>query len=161
MRYAQINEMDTVNGYGVCTSIFFQGCTHHCDGCFNKSTWDFKGGKEFTEEIQAEFIKACQEPYIAGISLLGGEPLQQPHDEIKSFLKRLKTLNKTIYLWSGSTYGELVKSPYADCLQYIDVLIDGEFKKELADFRLHLRGSKNQRILYLKNGKIVVDKSER
>ena len=156
MRIAQINNMDTVNGYGICTSIFFQGCTHHCDGCFNSSTWDFNGGKYFTEELQAEFLKACKEPYIDGISLLGGEPLQQPLNEIYDFLKHLKTeTNKTIYLWSGSTYEEIIKSPYAKCLKYVDVLIDGEYKKDLTDFRLHLRGSSNQRILKLKDGKIV------
>ena len=149
MRYAQINEMDTVNGQGVCCSIFFQGCTHHCKGCFNESTWDFNGGRYFTKEIQDKFIEACKKPYISGISLLGGEPLQQPHNEIKSFLKRLKTLNKTIYLWSGSTLDEIKNSPYADCLEYVDVLIDGEFKEDLQDFTLQLRGSSNQKIWYL------------
>ena len=154
MRIAQINGTDTINGYGICCSIFFQGCTHHCDGCFNTSTWDFKGGKEFTKELQDKFINACKKPYISGISLLGGEPLQQPHDEIKAFLKRLKTLNKPIYVWTGSTFEELIDSPYKDCLQYIDFLIDGKFDKNLQDFRLHLRGSSNQRILKLKNGEI-------
>lgn len=154
MRIAQINEMDTVNGYGICCSIFFQGCTHRCNGCFNQNTWNFKGGKEFTKELQDKFINACKKPYISGISLLGGEPLQQPHDEIKAFLKRLKTLNKTIYVWTGSTFEELINSPYKDCLKYIDFLIDGKFDKNLQDFRLHLRGSSNQRILKLKNGEI-------
>lgn len=154
MRIAQINEMDVINGYGICCSIFFQGCTYHCDGCFNTSTWDFKGGKEFTKELQDKFINACKKPYIKGISLLGGEPLQQPHDEIKAFLKRLKTLNKTIYVWTGSTFEELINSPYKDCLQYIDILIDGKFDKDLQDFKLHLMGSSNQRILKLENGEI-------
>ena len=150
MHYNKIRKMDISNGPGVRVAIFFQGCTHHCDGCFNQNTWDFKGGKEFTKELQDKFINACKKPYITGISLLGGEPLQQPHDEIKAFLKRLKTLNKTIYVWSGSTFEELINSPYKDCLQYIDFLIDGKFDKNLQDFRLHLRGSSNQRIIDVK-----------
>jgi anaerobic ribonucleoside-triphosphate reductase activating protein len=150
MRYSQLRDLDIVNGLDIGAALFVQGCPLHCPNCFNQSTWDFKGGKEFTKELQDKFIDACKKPYIRGISLLGGEPLQQPHDEIKAFLKRLKTLNKTIYVWTGSTFEELIKSPYRDCLPYIDFLIDGKFDKNLQDFRLHLRGSSNQRIIDVK-----------
>ena len=154
MRYAKIRKQDITNGNGVRVSIFFQGCRFHCKNCFNQSTWNFDGGEELTEEKICELIRYATYPYIKGISILGGEPFQQPADELLEFLKRLKReVNKPIYLWSGYTF-EAIPSEYSECLRYIDVLIDGQFKEELKDFNLKWRGSSNQRILHLIDGKI-------
>lgn len=146
MRYASIRNMDIVNGQGIACSIFFQGCSNHCNGCFNKETWDFNGGKEFTKELQDKFIELCKSPMIDCISLLGGEPLDQPLDELECFLKRLKVLNKPIYLWSGYLFNKMNKCQI-EAIKYVNVLIDGRFEQDKKDLTLKLRGSSNQRII--------------
>lgn len=148
MRYAQIREMDIVNGVGVACSIFFQGCMHHCKDCFNKETWNFSGGQLFTAKKQLEFQRLCQSPNVDCVSFLGGEPLDQPLDELEHFLSILKkNVDKPFYFWSGYTMAEIKKDKKKkEILKYIDVLIDGEYKEELKDYRLTLRGSSNQNI---------------
>jgi anaerobic ribonucleoside-triphosphate reductase activating protein len=151
MRYAQIRDMDIVNGKGIGATIFFQGCSHRCKGCFNSSTWDFNGGKEWTKEVEDEFIKLCQREYIDHISILGGEPLDQPIDELITLLNRVKTeVGKPIWLWSGYTFIYIENSPrhpkFSKVLDYVDYVIDGEFKEELKDLNLLYRGSSNQNI---------------
>ena len=149
MRYANINEVDTVNGQGVAVSIFFQGCSHHCKGCFNVETWDFNGGYKFTDDVRDYFIKACQKPYINCVSILGGEPFDQP-DFLLSILTDVhKHVNKPVYVWSGYLYEDLLIK-YEHILKLIDYLIDGEFVENKKDLTLKLRGSSNQRIIDLK-----------
>ena len=75
MRYNKIRKMDISNGPGVRISIFFQGCHFHCPGCFNPETWDFDGGKEFTDEVINHVIEIGANEVISGLSILGGEPL--------------------------------------------------------------------------------------
>ena len=181
MRYAKIRKMDISNGPGVRVSIFVQGCHFHCKGCFNQDTWDFKGGKEFTDETLNTLLDLCDKDYIKGLSILGGEPLALENLDgvyqiIKNFKKRYP--NKTIWLWTGSVYGETtfsevnkkfnenwIKAPIYDfalkqILENIDVLVDGPFKLELADPNLKYRGSSNQRVIdmkeTLKTGNIVL-----
>ena len=151
MRYAQIRDMDIVNGKGIGATIFFQGCSHHCKGCFNSSTWDFNGGKEWTKEVEDEFIEICKREYIDHVSLLGGEPLDQPIDELITLLNRVKIeVGKPIWLWTGYTFMYIENSPshpkFSDVLDYVDYVIDGEFIEELKDLNLPYRGSSNQNI---------------
>lgn len=151
MRYVQIRDMDIVNGKGIGATIFFQGCSHRCKGCFNSSTWDFNGGKEWTKEVEDEFIKLCQREYIDHVSLLGGEPLDQPIDELITLLNRVKIeVGKPIWLWSGYTFIYIENSPvhpkFSNVLDYVDYVIDGEFVEELKDLNLLYRGSSNQNI---------------
>lgn len=152
MRYAQIRNMDIINGKGIGVSIFFQGCSHHCKNCFNMSTWNFNGGKEWTKEIEDKFIKSCQCEYIDHVSFLGGEPLDQPISELLTLLTRIKIeVNKPIYMWSGYTWEEILRDKKrSQILNYIDILIDGKFIDELKDMNLKLRGSSNQRIIDVK-----------
>jgi anaerobic ribonucleoside-triphosphate reductase activating protein len=82
MRYASIREMDITNGIGIGVSLFVQGCTHHCKGCFNPETWDFNGGKEWTQDIENKFIELCKRPHIDCVSILGGEPFDQDEKEL-------------------------------------------------------------------------------
>lgn len=79
MRYAQIRSMDISNGEGVGVSLFVQGCDKkpHCKNCFNSDTWDFSGGKEWTEETKDKFMRLINRPYIKRVSILGGEPLAE------------------------------------------------------------------------------------
>ena len=152
MRYASIRDMDVVNGIGIACSLFVQGCLHHCYNCFNQETWDFKKGKEWTQEIENKFIELCKRPFIDCVSILGGEPFQQGED-FYELLKKLKhDVNKPIFVWTGYKFEEIMESyPMQKCLIYIDYLIDGKYIDSLKDYKLSLRGSSNQRIIDIKN----------
>lgn len=151
MRYASIRNMDIVNGIGIACSLFVQGCSHHCKGCFNQETWDFKGGEEWTKEVEDKFISLCNNPYIDCVSILGGEPFQQGED-FYELLKKLKhDVNKPIFVWTGYKFEEIMDSYLMQkCLIYIDYLIDGKYIDSLKDYKLSLRGSSNQRIIDIK-----------
>ena len=81
MNYLGLNKYDTANGPGIRVSLFVSGCTIHCQGCFNKESWDFNAGKLFTDKIQEDIIKLLQEPYINGLSILGGDPLEPKNQD--------------------------------------------------------------------------------
>lgn len=154
MRFNNINSCDIVNGVGISCSLFTQGCNFHCKKCFNSSTWDFNAGKEFTEEIENDFIKFCKKDYINCISILGGEPFEYPK-EILKLVQRIKLeINKPIFIWSGYLIEDIKQDKdKKEVLNYIDYLIDGQYIDELKDYTLHLRGSSNQRI-WQKNNNI-------
>lgn len=158
MKYNLIRDMDISNGEGIACSIFFQGCTHHCKGCFNPETWDFDGGKELTPEVEENFLEMCKKPYIKCVSVLGGDPFDQDREELYGFLKRVKSeVGKPVYLWTGYIYEEIIKDPIIAKIfdeELIEVLIDGPFILEQRDLRLKLRGSGNQRVLRRKLGDI-------
>lgn len=91
MRYASIRSLDISNGEGVGVSLFVQGCDRHCFNCFNSETWDFNGGKEWTEEIKNKFMELIDRPYIRRISILGGEPLaEQNLDDVLPLIKEIR-----------------------------------------------------------------------
>lgn len=91
MRYTQIRSMDISNGEGVGVSLFVQGCPFRCKNCFNSETWDFNGGKEWTEETKDKFMELIDRPYIKRVSILGGEPLaEQNLDDVLSLIKEIR-----------------------------------------------------------------------
>ena len=75
MNYSQIRKMDISNGPGIRVSIFVSGCTLHCKGCFNYELWDFNSGKPFTDKELNSICEELDKPHIKGLSILGGEPL--------------------------------------------------------------------------------------
>ena len=169
MKYASINKYDIANGLGVRVSLFVSGCTHHCKNCFNSIAWDFNYGEEFTKEVEEELIEALKAPYIEGLSLLGGEPLEPVNQEaLYPFLKRVKELcpDKNIWCYTGYTLtdqltlGQAETSITKDLLKMLDVLVDGKFVEELKDITLKFRGSSNQRLIdvkeTLKNNKVII-----
>lgn len=170
MRFASMRNLDISNGEGVGVSLFVQGCDRHCFNCFNPDTWDFNGGKEWTEETKNKFIKLIDRPYINRISVLGGEPLaEQNLDEVLSLLKeiRISFPEKTIWLYTGFCWNDIMCSfagLQADCvvldkkdieawkkrreiISNVDVLVDGEYIDEQRDITLKWRGSSNQRVI--------------
>ena len=156
MRYASIRDLDISNGSDIGVALFVQGCHFHCKNCFNKSTWDFDGGKEFTKETCDKFMKLVNRPFIKRVSILGGEPLAKENvDDVCNILKQIK--NKTIWVYTGYTF-ETVKN--YDIMKYIDYLVDGQYVDELRDLRLKFRGSSNQRIIdvqkSLKENKVIL-----
>lgn len=166
MRFASMRNLDISNGEGVGVSLFVQGCDRHCFNCFNPDTWDFNGGKEWTEGTKNKFIKLIDRPYINRISVLGGEPLaEQNLDEVLSLIKeiRISFPEKTIWLYTGYKFEDLINGIYypldsewedkilrQSIVKLCDVLIDGEYIDEQRDITLKWRGSSNQRVIDVK-----------
>lgn len=167
--YSKIKTFDIANGKGIRTSIFFSGCEHYCENCFNSELWDFNVGQSFTKEVYESKIKPTMNEHITGISILGGEPLH-PNNITATFnlVKWFKEdfPEKTIWLWSGYTWEELTSKSNSNykinigILNNIDVLVDGKYVDELRDISLKWCGSTNQRVINiqesLKENKIVL-----
>lgn len=173
MRYSSMRNLDISNGEGVGVSLFVQGCPFHCKNCFNSDTWDFNGGKEWTEEIKDKFIKLIDRPYIKRVSFLGGECLaEQNLDEVLKLVQeiRISFPEKTIWLYTGFEWNQImnikVMQPIFSCedlenkiqnvlkrqeiIKQCDVLVDGEYIDEQKDLSLKFRGSKNQNCIDVK-----------
>jgi len=164
MRYAQIRSMDISNGEGVGVALFVQGCNFHCNNCFNKETWDFNGGKEWTDEIQEKLLNLIKKPHIKRVSILGGEPLDEKNAKnVLNFANQIRLLfgdEKKIWLYTGYTYENAIKDETRKAvINQCDVLVDGQFVEALKDFTLKFRGSSNQRLIdvkeTLKKGQVV------
>ncbi|SCH89834.1 MULTISPECIES: anaerobic ribonucleoside-triphosphate reductase activating protein [unclassified Romboutsia] len=153
MRFSKIKDNDIANGLGVTMSFWTQGCPHHCKGCFNKETWDFNGGKEFTQKDLKYIIDNIDKNNIKrNLSILGGEPLcSQNIKGVISLCKEFKKVypEKMIYLWTGYTI-ENLNEVQKEVLNYIDVLVDGKFEEEQKNLSIMLRGSSNQRVIDVK-----------
>ena len=150
MRYSSIRQLDIANGPGCRVSLFVQGCSFHCPGCFNPGTQDFEGGKEFTNDSYDAIMELTKPNHISGLSILGGEPLHPRNREEVIKLARgfkKKYPDKSVWLWTGysieDVFEDLVDSS-------IDVVVDGRFMEDLKDLRLKYRGSSNQRVINLK-----------
>lgn len=169
MNYAEIKPYSIENGTGVRVSLFVSGCSHHCKECFNPETWDFSYGKPFTEETQAEILRELEPAYIAGLTLLGGDPGEV--DNQRGLLPLLQSIReqlpkKNIWAYTGYLYEDFLPGGKACCevseefLSLIDILVDGPFILEKKDISLKFRGSANQRIIDVKetrtSGKIVL-----
>ena len=172
MRFASMRNLDISNGEGVGVSLFVQGCDRHCFNCFNSETWDFNGGKEWTEETKNKFIKLIDRPYIKRISVLGGEPLaEQNLDEVLSLIKeiRISFPKKTIWLYTGFEWNSLmskicqptfpdkdfehiieIHKKRKEIISLCNIVIDGEYIDEQRDITLKWRGSSNQRVIDVK-----------
>lgn len=170
MKYANIKYNDIANGEGVRTSLFVSGCTHHCKGCFNEIAWDFNFGEDFTREVEDKIIESMKPSYIAGLTLLGGEPMEPANQQaLLPFIKRVKEKlpNKNIWCYTGYLFDSELLSPSRahttitrELLSYIDIIVDGKFELDKKDITLRFKGSSNQRIIdvqkSLLEGKVVL-----
>ena len=161
MRYNKIRKMDISDGPGVRVSIFMQGCTFNCEKCFNPETHDFKGGKEFNDETIDRVLKLCENEYIEGLSILGGEPMHPQNIEGTTKLAKAfkeKFPNKNIWAWTGFQFDKNLKD--TEVVKYLDVLVDGQYIDALHNPTLHWKGSSNQRVIdvqkSLKDNKISI-----
>lgn len=178
MRYASIRELDISNGYGVGVSFFTQGCHFHCKNCFNQSTWDFNGGKEYTNATEVKIRSLVDRPYIHRFSVLGGEPLEWCNIyDLTTLLLHIKedsdlTCKKMdVWLYTGYSLTDIIFkallefNPYnpkprygtnnKNCqimsmLYFVDHLVDGQYEEDKKDFHLKFCGSSNQRIIDMK-----------
>lgn len=160
MNYNVIRQLDIANGPGCRVSLFVQGCTFNCPGCFNTVARDFEGGKEFTDQTMNLLLELARPDHISGLSILGGEPLHpRNRTDVLNLVKKFKEVypNKTVWLWTGFLWEE-VASDLVD--SKVDVVVDGRFVEELKDLRLKYRGSSNQRVIdvqaSLKNNNIIL-----
>ena len=158
MNYGKIDHMSIVDGEGNRVSLFVSGCRNHCPGCFNEATWDFNYGQPFTPIEENEVIEACRPNYIAGLTVLGGEPMEPENQEallplISRFSRELP--GKTLWMFTGYVLekdllpGKRKHVPGVtdSILDAVNTLVDGPFILEQRDLTLKFRGSKNQRIL--------------
>lgn len=159
MKYATIKTVDIANGTGVRVSLFVSGCTHRCPECFNEIAWDFNYGEEFNQETIDLILKALEPSHIAGLTLLGGEPMELVNQEgLLPLLQQVRKMypDKDIWCYTGYLYEDLlpggkVHGPYSDeILSYLDILVDGPFILAQKNIRLKFRGSENQRIIDVK-----------
>lgn len=161
MNYGEIKNFDVGNGLGIRVSLFVSGCRNHCPGCFNEMTWDFKYGKEFTDDTLNYILDLLKSPQIDGFSLLGGEPFEEENQkEVVRILETIKKEfpNKDIWCWTGYTLDkDLIPSEGKKHTEYtnrilncIDVIIDGRFIMAQRNLMLKFRGSENQRVIDLK-----------
>ena len=162
MNYIKITKNDIANGPGVRCVLWVSGCNRRCKNCQNPSTWDFNAGQLFDEAAKQELFDALDKPYIQGLTLSGGHPLEaQNLDVILSLVQEVKRKfpTKDIWLYTGYTYEEIYYMNIARILLYIDVLVDGPYIEEQRDITLAFRGSRNQRLIdvqaTLKQGKII------
>lgn len=155
MNYMEIRDFDTSNGDGIRVSLFVSGCTLHCKGCFNPESWAFNAGKPFTEKELDTLVNYVNQPYISGLSILGGDPFEDENKE--TVLQIVKTVrekcpNKTIWIWTGRMHERLIKDSICKAvLDNCDVLIDGPFVEKLKITKQgQYKGSTNQRLICLK-----------
>lgn len=154
MYYGEIIKTDLCNGEGIRTTIFVSGCTLNCEGCFNKKSQNFRYGKEYTEETEKLLLELVGRENCSGLSICGGDPLERKNQEtVLGLVRKVREVygsSKTIWLWTGRTYDEAMQDETnRKIIELIDVLIDGRFRKELADKSLVWRGSSNQKIIRL------------
>lgn len=159
MNYAKIKHFDIANGEGVRTSLFVSGCQFQCPDCFNQEAWDYNYGAPYTQETTDHILSTLQAPYVDGLSILGGDPLWQDEDDITQLIdlvKQVKTIEKSVWIWSGFTWEQLpsLSQSKQNLVRLCDVMIDGQYDKELRDLRLKWRGSSNQRVINIQNSLI-------
>ena len=156
MNYAEIKSCSIENGTGVRVSLFVSGCRHHCKECFNAETWDFNYGKPYTVETENLLLEQLAPDYIAGLTLLGGDPTEPENQRaLLPLLQRMRKElpGKTVWAYSGYLYEDLLPGGRAYCegteeyLGLVDILVDGPFILEQKDISLLFRGSANQRII--------------
>ena len=152
MNYSGIINCSIVDGIGFRTTLFISGCKHCCEGCHNPQAWDFNAGKKYTKEVEEVLFDRISKDYIKGLTLSGGDPLFSA-DEVYGLLVRFRERfgdTKTVWLYTGFTY-EYCKEHFSKILDLCDVLVDGVYKFEERDTTLAFRGSRNQRVINLKN----------
>ena len=155
---ASLQPDSIVDGEGIRTVIWTQGCNHHCKGCHNSETWSFKDG--YLVDVDSVIKEIDGLNGQDGITLSGGDPFYQA-EACALIAKHCKENNLNVWCYTGFLYEDLIKDDqYLELLKYIDVLVDGPFILEQRSLDLYFKGSSNQRIIdvpnSLKENKIVL-----
>ena len=151
LRFHNITSCDVNNGEGFRVTLWVAGCSHHCKGCQNEQTWSFTGGRAFTDADKQYLFSELSKPYIRGLTLSGGDPLDSFSD-VLALVREVRDAfpTKDIWLYTGYTMGQIESDRMADILPLLDVVVDGPFILEERDVTLAFRGSRNQRIIRMK-----------
>ena len=151
MNYHNIKTDDMLNGDGLRVTCWVSGCSIRCFNCYNPQTWDFNSGIPFTDDTMQEILYDLSKPYIKGLTLSGGHPLDtQNAPKVLEIVKRVKMVfpNKDIWIYTGYVWEDIIKDDtLKEILKRTDVLVDGAYIDELRDISLPFRGSSNQRII--------------
>ena len=154
MNYEKVDKCSVSNGAGVRTVLWVSGCDVHCHNCHNPQTWDFNSGIPFTDDTMQEILYDLSKPYIKGLTISGGHPLDPRNaPKVLEIVKRVKMVfpNKDIWIYSGYVWEDIIKNEtLREILKYTDVLVDGAYVDELRDISLAFRGSSNQRLIDVK-----------
>lgn len=154
MNYHEIEECSISNGVGFRTVLYVSGCSLHCKGCHNSQAWDRYSGKVFDEAAKTKLFESINHPYVNGLTLSGGHPLEQYNiDDVIELMKNIKDCfpDKDIWVYTGLTFEQVLDS-FPTVLEYADVIVDGPYIDKLRDITLKFRGSSNQRIWEKING---------
>ncbi len=154
MNYHRYYPLDVINGPGTRCTLFVAGCEHHCRGCYNQSTWRVDSGYPFTRPLEDQIIADLNDTRIRrqGLSLSGGDPLHPANlQAVLQLVSRVgeECPGKDIWLWTGYRF-QWLSDAQRSVTRRINVLIDGKFIESQKDLTLKWRGSKNQRIWYLR-----------
>ena len=140
-----------LNGDGLRVTCWVSGCSIRCFNCYNPQTWDFNSGIPFTDDTMQEILYDLSKPYIKGLTLSGGHPLDTHNaPKVLEIVKRVKMVfpNKDIWIYTGYVWEDIIKDDtLKEILKRTDVLVDGAYIDELRDISLPFRGSSNQRII--------------
>ena len=172
MNYLQITHEDVCNGEGLRVVLWLSGCSHHCYNCQNPQTWNPDNGSPFDESAKQEIFNELSKDYISGITFSGGDPLYEYNlDEVLKLVKQIRNSypDKTIWLYTGFEWNSLmskicqptfpdkdferiieIHKKRKEIISNVDVLVDGEYIDEQKDLSLKFRGSKNQRVIDVK-----------
>lgn len=164
MNYMHIDKASISNGLGFRVVLWCSGCTVRCQGCHNSQTWDFHAGQLFDNKAKQYLFEQLSKPYIKGITLSGGHPLDYENlPDIYNIIKEIKENfpDKDVWLYTGYTLSMRDFDTTVDCgwdnaliSNYIvakcDVIVDGPYIEEQRDITLPFRGSSNQRIIDVK-----------
>ena len=162
IRLAGVVRESIVDGPGIRFVVFCQGCPHHCKNCHNAVTHNFSGG--FDCEISKILAAVDENPLLSGVTFSGGEPVCQPEGFLE-LAKELKRRNLNIIMYSGYTFEQIMEiskknEALRELVKYIDTLIDGQYDDSQRDLTLLFRGSRNQRVIKLKEsikkGKMIL-----
>ena len=170
INYHNITHDDMNNGNGLRVVLWLSGCSHHCYNCQNPQTWNPDSGIPFDESAKQEIFNELSKDYISGITFSGGDPLHENNlDNVLKLVQeiRISFPDKTIWLYTGydfdllnSKYNEYKYTPFAanadewltrwDIISNLNIVVDGEYIDEQKDLTLKWRGSKNQRVIDVK-----------
>lgn len=162
-RIMDYKAFNMVDGEGVRCSLYVSGCLFHCEGCYNVATWNFRAGVPYTQELEEQILADLSQPYVQGLTLLGGEPFLNT-GILLPLVKRIRRElpDKDIWSWTGYTWEEMMlETPdKLELLSLIDILVDGRFDRSKRNLLLQFRGSSNQRIIdvqkSLANNQVVI-----
>ena len=160
MRYHNITHDDMLNGDGLRVVLWVAGCEHCCKGCQNPMTWDAEGGLPFDDAAKQEIFEQLDKDYISGLTFSGGDPLFPSNRvDVRTLAQEVKEKypDKTIWLYTGYLWEQVMHYPV---MQYVDVVVDGEFEQDKFDANLRWKGSSNQRVIDVPKTLKLTDPSE-